>query len=232
MSTQVTSWSYSRLKDYETCPYRVKLKVIDKIPGPPPEPNNPLERGERIHKGLELSVTDGTQMPVEATKFAPLVDRVRNLYAAGQVDVEQMWGYDEGWNETSVWKDMWLRAKLDINVRDPDRGIVIPIDYKTGKRFGKEVDHVQQTQLYASIAALRFPWAQIIWTEIWYIDQGSTLQLRYTREQALNFVPRFEMRAYRMLEDTRFKPRPSVINCKWCDYGPNKLGVCPFGVSG
>lgn len=231
MKTNVTSWSFSRLEQYERCPYSIKLKVLDKMPEPPRDPaNDPMARGNMIHEQLEKMVRDGDPMPAIAQPFAALLTHLRALYEEGMVQVEQMWAFDEDWNPTEDWKSMWLRMKNDVFVRNENVGIVI--DHKTGKRFGKEISHVQQTQLYAGCAALLYPELETIHTEIWYIDDKSTLNLEYTRDQAIDFIPRFEVRAARLLNDTRFAPRPSVHNCRWCDYGPNKTGVCGFGVKG
>lgn len=57
----ITSWSFSKLGDFEQCKLKTKLKHIDKIP----EPERPLppgktehanDRGTRIHTDCELYI--------------------------------------------------------------------------------------------------------------------------------------------------------------------------------
>ena len=227
--TSVNSWSYSRLADYETCPYRIKLKVIDKIPEPPRDPEtDPLARGDRIHKALEDAVRDGAEVPPEVKKHADLVRLLHSMHQDGMVRIEEPWNFDSSWQRTKEWEKIWLRVKLDVAVVAKDT--VVVIDYKTGKSFMKDIPHTQQTQLYAGTAALLFPQAKTIITEIWYTDEGGTRRIDYKRDVALDFLPRFERRANVMLNDRIFRPRPNVVNCKWCPYSPRGNGACPFGV--
>ena len=48
------AWSYTRLSDFEACPYRFKLKYIDKKSE---APSPAAERGTLIHKQYEDFMT-------------------------------------------------------------------------------------------------------------------------------------------------------------------------------
>lgn len=225
----VESWSWSRLDNYEHCPYRIKLQVIDKVPQLPRDPaTDPLARGDRIHDELEEFVKGDGPLPKEARKFEDLLVQLQGHYMDGLVELEQEWGFDANWKSTP-WKQAWSRIKLDFCL---DGGEVIVVtDYKSGKSFGKDIPHIQQTQLYAGAAALKYPKGKTIITEIWYIDEGWVRPVKYRRAVALDFLVRFEKRAQVMLDDTRFKPRPSFLNCKWCPYGINVgNGKCGYAV--
>jgi CRISPR/Cas system-associated exonuclease Cas4 (RecB family) len=223
----IRSWSFSRLDTYETCPYRAKLQFVDKLPEPERKPDHPAARGDRIHKGGELFVRGEGELQPEFKDFAPQMQKLRQLYIEGKVEVEQDWNYDDAWQPTTE-KYPWLRIKTDVWVSpDPSFGIVI--DHKSGRKFGNEIKHTQQTQLYALGAFLRNPDLDRVTTEIWYVDQNDTLSLDYHRDNALKLVGSWERRAGRMLEDTMFKPRPGP-GCKYCPYSPRGTGACPVGV--
>lgn len=213
----IDSWSFSRLSAYEHCPYRIKLQDVDKVEQLARDPaSDPLARGDRIHNELEDYVKGEGPLPKEARKFEELLVQLQGLYMDGLVDLEQKWGFDSNWQSVS-WKEAWARIKLDFCVNGGK--IAVVSDYKTGKSFMKEIPHIQQTQLYAGAAALKYPKVETIITEIWYIDEGWIKPINYRRDVALDFLVRFEKRAQVMLDDTRFKPRPSIQNCKWCPYG-------------
>ncbi len=227
------NWSYSSLSIYEQCPMRFKLAKIDRIPEPPRPPDNPLERGNRIHKALELYVTGKAKSyDCEAKQigvFDTALTCARSLYAAGQASVEENWWFDQDWM-TCDRDGVWLWSKLDLNVHDEANARSIVVDHKSGKSLYKAIDHVQQMQLYAAAAALRQEWADRITVELWYVDEGHIKGETYSREQALMYVQRFDARAKRIYADKHFRPNPNRETCRWCPYSPRGNGACPVGV--
>jgi len=228
------NWSFSSLMMYEGCALRFKLAKIDKIPEPPRPPDNPMERGNRIHHHLEAYVKGETDdFTNEARKldvFRPLFDHARVLYSAKMATAEQNWLFDKDW-EVCERDGVWLWAKLDLNVIDEHNGISIPIDYKSGKSQFKQFEHAQQLQLYSAAAALRQPWVETIHAELWYLDEGWVNAVEYTTEEALKFVGVFERRADRIYADKFFRPNANVRTCHWCPYGSrNGNGHCPVSV--
>jgi CRISPR/Cas system-associated exonuclease Cas4 (RecB family) len=229
---QIKSWSISRLFVYEECPFRAKLAWIEKLPEPPPKPDAPNVRGDRVHNHAEGYVSGKVpvQCPEMSKHFGVQFDKLKVLYEAGHVELEEMWEYDEFWKPMKGSRDTppWLRIKLDAWVGAGQTGVVI--DYKTGRKFGNEVKHTQQTHLYAIGAFFKFPELTDVVTELWYLDQNDTLRVSYTRDQALRFLGSFEARVEKMMEDTIFRPRPNVHSCKYCPYSPRGTGACPVGV--
>ena len=228
------NWSFSKLMMYEGCALRFKLKYIDKLPEPPQPENSPLERGSRIHDHLEKFVKSEAKdlKGIEAkaiTAFEPALDHLRLLYSDGMAIAEDDWWFNENWDPCQR-KDVWLWSKLDFNVHAEDSALTIVGDYKSGKSGYKTVEHVQQLQLYAAVAALRQDWAETIVAELWYVDEGWVRSNTYTREQALRFVGRFEERVQKMYGDRFFRPNANKITCKWCPYSPRGTGACPIGV--
>jgi CRISPR/Cas system-associated exonuclease Cas4 (RecB family) len=218
---------------YEQCPMRFKLSKIDRLPEPPRPPNNPLERGNRIHKNLELFVKGEQELRFnEANKidaFIPVLEHAQKLYNDGFASVEENWWFDTTWDVCDR-DTVWLWSKLDLNVTDKVNALSIVTDYKSGKSAYKAIDHIQQGQLYAAATALRQEWAEKIIVEFWYVDEGHIKSMEYTREQALMFVGRFDMRARHIFDDTHYRPNPNRVTCHWCPYSPRGTGACPVGV--
>ena len=228
------NWSISKLFMYETCPMRFRLKYIDKLPEPKPDANSPLERGNRIHKNLEDFLKEGASLQNNEAKalakFEPALNHLQKLYECGKATAEDNWFYNYDW-EVCERKDVWLWAKLDFFVYDPDTKHAIVGDYKSGKSRYKAVEHTQQTQLYAAVAALRNAEIEKITSELWYVDEGHVMSREYTAEQAMRFVDMFDRRVDRIYQDKVFRPNANVIACKWCPFGKqNGNGLCPVGV--
>lgn len=234
------SWSHSRLTEFEKCKFKVFLKNVQHIP----EPDRPLppgktehanDRGSRVHDECERFV-NGTSdyLPPEADKhFGMHLFLLRHLHAAKQVSLEGEWGMDRGWCPTD-WATAWHRCKLDAIVFDQPKGArsAIVVDYKTGKRWGNEVKHGEQMQLYLLNSFLRFPDLEEVRTELWYLDLGETAVQSMTRAQALRFKSNFDRRGHAVTNETEFKPNPNKFSCKWCPYHSHEGGTghCVVGV--
>ena len=223
MKTFIPTWSFSRIQDFEQCKRRAKLKYLDKIP----EPERPLppgktehanDRGTRIHDAGERFARGGIELIPELQKFGPEFERLKALYATGNVSLEGEWAMDRSW-EPVAWasSDAWLRLKLDALVfLSPTEAVAI--DYKTGKRYGNEVKHNEQLQLYQLVTFLRYPKLETIHVELWYLDVDELVTVTYTRNQGLRFRRSFENRGNAMTTCTEFPPNPNIFSCKYCPY--------------
>lgn len=226
------NWSISKLFMYEACPLRFKLKYIDRMPELPLPPDNPLERGNRIHKHLEDFVAgkrpglDGIEAKA-IDGFMPALAHLRTLYENDQATVEEDWFFDQDWAQCER-KDVDLWVKLDFSVKDQEQLRVITGDHKSGKSKYKAVDHIQQTQLYAAVSAIKYPWAHTHVAEVWYVDEGWVRSATYSREEALRFIGRFQARVDKLYADRLFRANANVITCKWCPYNKSRgTGACP-----
>lgn len=234
----ISTWSFSRLSDFERCRFLAKLKYVDKIPEPqrplkPGQTEHANDRGTRIHEAAELFVKDpAISLIPELAKFETQFNELRDLYAQGKVILEQDWAIDMDWVPTA-WtsKTAWNRAKLDAFVHvNQTQGRAI--DYKTGKKYGNEVKHAEQLQLYQLLSFMRFPDLQEITVELWYIDQGpdQTTKMTFTRDQGLRFYKNFNERGLAVTTCEDFTPNPNAYSCKWCMYGPKGSGHCAVGI--
>lgn len=226
------NWSISKLLLWESCAMRFKLRYIEKLPEPALQPNNPMERGNRIHERLEKFVKGEGPIDHESKALEPFHEplaHLQTLYVDGMAIAEDNWFYDANWDVCDR-DNVWLWAKLDFLVLDQDENHAIIGDYKSGKSGYKTIEHVQQMQLYAAAVALRYEWADKITPELWYVDEGWVRATTYTRDEALFFVGRFDKRVERLYNDRLHRPNPSPQICKYCPYSPRGTGACPVGV--
>lgn len=220
------AWSFSRLMDYERCPYMMFLKYLEKSPQPP---NEFAERGIRVHTNAEHFITGKTdKLEPDFDHFSPELNSLRERFKAGTVEVEEEWAFTSKWAACD-WRDYantWARIKLDAFVHlSEDVGLVG--DFKTGKMFGNEIKHAIQGQLYAGSAFKRYPNKKKIIVEMYYLDQKDLSRVEYTPQFALRALTNLEGRANAMLRAKSFPPRPNVINCRYCPFGKhNGTGVC------
>lgn len=231
---RIRSWSFSRLSDYEKCPLLAKLKYLDRIPEPErklPEgkTEHANDRGSRIHDECEQFVRGTRPFPKEAAYFREEFDSLQSRYKNGYVLLEHEWGFDDAWKECD-WNRAWLRLKLDANIHLSNEHVAV-VDYKTGKKFGNEIKHGEQTQLYGLSVFLRYPMVQRVTAELWYLDANDLTSLDITRSAGMRLLKPFDKRARCMTEDEVFKPNPNTYSCRYCPYHPaTGSGDCPHGV--
>lgn len=236
----ISSWSFSKVGDFEKCKFLCYLKHDQKIPEPerplrPGQTEHANDRGSRIHDAAEHFVDGSGPLTAELAKFehkdAPYpghFSKLKRLHALGQVELEGEWGMSEEW-EIAPWKGAWLRLKLDAIIHESPYEATV-IDYKSGRKFGNEVKHGDQLNLYALVAFMRFPELEEVTAELWYLDVGELTTRTMSRAQALQFKRSFTSRGTALTTATKWPPNPNKYSCQWCLYGPEHSGHCAVGV--
>ena len=197
----IKSWSFSSLGEFEKCKYLSFLKRVQKIPEPErPLPPGKLEhandRGSRIHDSAEHFVRGTAKLIHELKPFEQEFLSLQRAFKEGRVQLEGEWGMSTDW-EPAEWKAAWLRLKLDALVfLSPTEAVAI--DYKTGRKFGNEVKHAEQLQLYQLVTFLRYPQLELLHTELWYLDQDELTTMTYMRHQGLRFKHKWNSRGSTM----------------------------------
>jgi CRISPR/Cas system-associated exonuclease Cas4 (RecB family) len=222
----IPAWSYSTLKTYEGCPYRLYINKVKKIQE---DYGEAAARGTLIHEEAEAYVkAELDELPDSLKKFSSQFSLLRDQYAESNVELEGEWGFTIDW-EPCGWmdRDVWARVKLDAILHESETSARV-IDHKTGRQFGNEIAHSQQGLVYAIATFFRYPELESLNTEFWYLDHGGTLEKVYTRAEAMMFMPKLQERALDLTTATRFRPNPSQYNCKWCSYGKGEHPVCEW----
>ncbi len=232
----ITAWSFSRLKDFEQCPLKAYKKYVEKAPDDHMD-RTAADRGTMVHTAAENFVQGQGDFIKEMGKFRDYFAALREDYEAGDVILEENWGFTADWTPCGWFdNDVWCRMKLDnfrVMARNDDGDPIagIPTDYKTGKKYGNEVSHGQQGQIYAVGSFLRYPTLETADVELVYLDQGQTTKRTYSREKAMKFLPSWTSRGLKLTEATDYPPKPNRMTCMWCPFGPqNGDGSCEWGV--
>lgn len=231
MSERITAVSLRRLLDFESCPHRLFLEVLRKAPKPEYDTKHPLIRGQIVHKELEQYIRGHTDLPESGKRIKDHLELCREYAAEGKARPEEQWGFDSDWQITGYWDDnIWLRMATDCYVLPaPDAGIIY--DWKTGKSFGNEVKYMQQMQLYACGALMRHPDLEIVDVHLVFTDDGVVRSRSFERGPKFNaLIARFTERFNRITECIDWRPKPNVMNCKFCPFGPGGTNVCIYGV--
>lgn len=225
----VPAWSYSRLKSFEECPYKVYISSVKKIQEPQGEA---AARGEAVHKDGELFIIGKTEnLTKDYAHFDADMRRAKQMFANGKAEVEGEWGFTIDWQPTG-WMagDCWARIKLDLLAFESETSALV-VDFKTGKKIGNEIAHKQQGLLYAIGTFMRFPDIEFVTCEFWYLDQKEKMKTSYTRAEALKWLPAFTRRGMLLTTCTDWKPTPSPSSCRWCTYGKGENPECRFAVT-
>ena len=204
-------WSFSRLTDFETCPYRFQLKYIKKLPE---APNPAAERGTEIHKQYEDFILD--KGPSPSPFFGPKLQYL--LDTTTQHSVETQWAFTNDWTICDWFDDRtWVRIKPDLHIPLPNYDHAIVIDFKTGKQ--NLIKHTAQGQLYALGSYLTHP-TKSVNVRFWYHDLKDEYNFTCTEAQILKLKTQWTQRAQK-IETDHFPPKPTKGNCKYCGMAPH-----------
>ena len=231
MQETFTKWSWSMLQVYRNCHYQARLKYLEHSPEPPRKKDDPRDRGSARHKMAEdfVLATDAP-FPQELIKFeGPLTD-ARNVHrdGIGEVKLEKKHFFDQNWKPCEE-KDRWLIIIPDLTIKVPDQ-FSLTVDYKTGRRYGNELKHYGQCELYSVAAWIEDPRYTEQEAELWYLDQKEIWPITFTAEQLDKARARLDKEVTAMMADKVHRPNPSKQTCKYCPFSPRGTGACPVGV--
>ena len=221
-STKKFSWSYSKLKNYETCPRRYQAIDVDKTieQGRTAE----LDRGDDLHEAMQKRVQGSTALPPQFIYMEGWAEKLtRTLHPFQIIQCEMKLSTDKNGKPTGYFdKSTWYRAKIDYfrlvptKVEGNDYGHVV--DYKTGKP--PRVWDGTQLMLnawtifnhYKTVTKCRVDY---LWTE--YND---TTHETYAREQMPTEMANLLPRVTAMEEAHKtgvFPPTPCGLCFEYCD---------------
>jgi hypothetical protein len=213
------SYSYSRLKTFESCPkkYLHTLVLKDFV-----EPESEeMAWGQTVHKQMERAVITGTYPP--DFPYAADAQRVLDILAAkpdAEVLVEQQLAVTRTMQKTTWFgKDAYLRVVVDLAVLNGPVGFAI--DWKTGKR----VEDSPQLLLTALAMFIHYPKLQAVRTEFGWLKTHERTGDTYYRDRIMPMIQAFQPRVTRMEQatvDGVFPASPSGLCRRWCP-----VKVCP-----
>lgn len=233
MADCIEQVSISSLFEFEACPHRSYLHIIAKAPTPDLDEKHPMVRGRRIHEEVEHYI-NGTEdeFPTSGKHLRDIINFCKAMHEEGSATVEEKWGFTTEWEQVGWFDDgIWLRMATDAWIHIGKKAGII-YDWKTGKSFGNEVKYMQQMQLYAIGAFMRYPELESVDVTLGFLDDGKERTKHFERGEKVNrLLLKFTERFNRMTSCVDFRPKPNALNCKYCPFGPTGTGACVYGVS-
>ena len=205
------AWSYSKLKNFETCPLKHKSYDIDKIVVE--GKSEALEYGNAVHKALADAIGKGVPLPAAMSySLQPWVEKVRS--GPGALMVEQQYAITADFNKCTWFSpSAWFRGIGDV-VRINDT-VALVLDWKTGKI----VEDIVQLALMAQCLFVHYPDVQAVRSEFVWLAHDCTTSEVYTRSKMVDMWPGLFERVGVMKQawDTGvYPPKPSGLCVRHC----------------
>lgn len=171
------SWSFSKLKNYKTCPFRynavdVQKRFAEDFTG------EALQWGNALHKAFEEWVSDkSVPLPPGMENFYEHLAPLKNF--PGIRLTEQKMAITETL-EPCDWfsKDAWYRGIGDFVGLQPR--VALAIDYKSGK----VVDESVQLALLAECIFAHHPKIEAVRAEFWWLkEEAATKEIYYRKDR-------------------------------------------------
>ena len=203
------AWSYSKLKNFETCPKRhlevdIKKSFV--------EDTENLKWGNSAHDALAKACAGKAPLPDDFNAFQKWIDAVRG--GPGQLLVEQKYAIKRDFGPCT-WFDhkTWYRGIADV-VRVSGQ-VALAIDWKTGKVLSDSV----QLMLMAQCIFTHFPEVQRVRTEFVWLAHDCTTPEVYSRQDVADgwvaLLPRVQ-RLEQASKDQSYPPKPGRLCKNWC----------------
>jgi len=208
------SWSYSKLKNFESCPKRYyNVDVTKKYKE---DESEQLAYGNTLHKVTAEAITGKAPLPKHFSWMQTWVDRVQDFPAGVEPNllVEQQLAIRSDFSATTWFgHDAWYRGIADvIKTIGP---VAAVLDWKTGKI--KE-DGVQLALMAACVFA-HHPQIQKIRTEFVWLKEDAITRADFSRAD-LPKVWNGVLPRVALLENATksmdFPPKPGSLCRKWC----------------
>ena len=214
------SWSWSKLKNFRTCPkrhYHVELAKDFKE-----EEGEALKWGHEVHDALAKYIDKGKPLPSTMARYVDLVDELAHLHRAGHlVKVENKLAIDKDFQPCGFFDNAaWYRGVADVLfVNEPKAGA---LDWKTG---AIKPDY-EQLALTAALIFAHYPEVHTVSTAFVWIGSDDYTVNTYGKESMVQMWNKLwpeinvMMEAYRT---TTYPPKPSGICVRHCP-----VTSCPF----
>lgn len=214
-------WSYSMVKDFDTCPKQYYHKrILKEIPFVETEQ---IRYGNEFHKAVELYINDEIALPKHFEFAKEAVDK---LLTRGDFYVAEIEGaVTEDSVPTRYWgSDAWYRAKVDLFIRNQEKKIGYAIDWKTGGN----PNYADPNQLEANSLILfrKYPEIDKIKGGLFFVLKSKLLTYEFHKKDYPQIWSKWVKKHKRVVDAHKtgvFNPRPSGLCKKHCP-----VTDCPY----
>ena len=210
----MTTWSFSRLKSFETCPKQFyHVTVLGEYPV---VQTDAMTYGTAMHKAAEDYIGENKPLPDEFMYVKGLLDELRAF--RGTKLTEQRLGLTRDLKPCGFKdKDVWFRGIVDLAIVDTLGERAWIVDYKTGKS-AKYADK-GQLELMALSIFKKFPDVKHINAALLFVVSNEMIEAEYKIENSFDLWGKWLKKYARMeraYETDVWNPRPSGLCYHHC----------------
>jgi len=211
------AWSYSQLKNFETCPSRYyHYNVIKDVVEPE---TDQLKSGNDLHRAFDARIK-GAALPLGYGQHESMLAKI--ISAPGVTYGEQKLSMTSEFAPSGYFdKDTWFRTVIDA-AKIRDDGSATVLDWKTGKPGAD----ITQLQLMAATLFVHLPNLQRIKSALIFLGYKTTERADFVRDDQAEIwseiLPRVRA-VERARASNEYAPRPSGICIKYC-----AVRSCPY----
>lgn len=210
------SWSYSKLKNFESCPRR--HQQIDLLKAFKDEESEALTWGNEVHNALEARISKGKPLPPTMMRYEKWAAgfAIATMQEQFTVRTELKLAFDRQFNPSSYFDNAtWYRCKIDVLTLIPQYNFALGVDWKTGQILE---DH-SQLALSAQAVFSHYPEIESCGSLYVWLGDDARTQDTYTRAKMIDvwnaLWPRVDA-----LEDAfernAYPPKPSGLCRRHC----------------
>lgn len=217
------SWSWSKLKNFRSCPKR--HYEIDLAKHVKETKSDELMWGDDFHDAMAKRISKDVELSPRFARFAKWPDLMRQHRLDGaKVTVELRLSMDEQFQPTQWFDDnTWVRGIVDVLYLAPWLRAAAAIDWKTG---GKIQPEFEQLGITSQLLFAHHPEIELVHTAYqWSAFNEETIKT-YKREDMVQLWNKLLPEVKQMEEAARtmtYPPRPSGLCIKWCP-----VASCPY----
>lgn len=211
------TWSYSVLKNFETCPkryfhYNLQKDVVE------PETDQ-LRSGNELHSVFEQRIKSNTPLPLGYGHHDGLLAKV--IAAPGSTHAEQKLAITSSFTPVGYFgKGVWFRTVIDA--AKVNGSVATIFDWKTG-RPGEDIT---QLQLMSATIFHHAPAIQRVRAALVFVNHDKIERAEFVRSDLTEIwgeiLPRVKA-VEKARQTTEFPPKPSGLCKKYC-----AVMSCPF----
>ena len=205
------TWSYSQLKNFETCERR--NQQIDRLKAFK-EDSDQLRWGNAVHDAMAKAIGKGHPLPNTMKGYQPYVDLINRRKDRFNVDVERKLAFTRDFQPCDYFHSkVWFRGVVDVSLLSKQLGAMF--DWKTGK----VVDDNVQLGLFATMLFCHYPELQRLETAFVWLPADATTKETWTQADMprlwADLMPRVE-RMEAAYKTNKYEPNPSGLCKRYC----------------
>jgi hypothetical protein len=215
------AWSYSQLKNFETCPKRYyHYNVAKDVTEPETEA---LRGGYALHTAFDHRISKGTSLPLGMGQYENMLAKF--VAAPGRTYSEQKLAITSDFKPVAFFgKGVWCRTVIDAcKVRDETQGrVAVVLDWKTGKPSPDPT----QLQLMSAVMFAQDPKLVRVKAALLFINHNHTEPAEYVRGDVTEIWGELLPRVRKVVDarqSQEYPPRPSGLCKRYC-----AVVSCPY----